>query len=322
MRLATGVAKSLTGVALLACPDDWMARALDSVLRPAGYGVVRVATGGAVRPRATSARPDVVVLVPPLPDRDAEHVCRELRRDRVLTPNTPIIGITGGAVTRAQRLRWLRAGAWDFIGFPLDAEELQLKLGGYVEAKHAADEAAAGGLVDGATGFYTELGLKRRIRELVAEALRLHTALACVAFGPDSPGALGAGVGAEASQEGAPRARSGARDYVGQVLRAHARLSDTVGWWHETDFAVLAPATDADGAELLARRLVDAIEKASSDPGAPGPALAVRAGYSAVTDVNATPVEPDALLAGANAALALARQSGGATLIRRFDLGA
>ena len=314
------MAKSLTGIALLACADDWMARALDSVLRPAGYGVVHVLTGGAVRPEAANARPDVVVLVPPLPDRDAEQVCRELRRDRVVTPNTPIIGISGGSATRAERLRWLRAGAWDFIGVPLDAEELQLKLGGYVEAKRAADEAAVGGLVDGATGLYTELGLKRRVRELVAEALRLHTALACVVFGADPPGAGGTG-GAQPDAAGAAGARNGVHDHVGRVLRAHARLSDTIGWWNETDFAVLAPATDAAAAELLARRLADAIESAPPDPGVPLPALAVRAGYTAVNDVNATPVEPDALLAGASAALALARQSGGATPIRRFDIG-
>ena len=302
MRLATDVAKSLTGAVLVACADEWMARALGSALQPAGYGVVQVAMGADVRQRATAVRPDVVVLVPPLLDRDAEHVCRELRRDRVVPPNTPIIGITGDAVTRSQRLRWLRAGAWDLIGFPLDAEELQLKLGGYVEAKRAADEAAVGGLVDEATGLYTEHGLKRRVRELVAEALRLHTALACVVFGPDAPGA-----------------GTSVRDHVGRLLRAHARLSDTVGWWSETDFAVLAPATDADGAELLARRLASAIESAPPEPGVALPALAVRAGYYAVTNVNATPVEPDALLAGANTALALARQSGGATRIRRFN---
>jgi PleD family two-component response regulator len=306
-----GVAKSLTGIALLACADDWMARALDSVLRPAGYGVVHVLTGGAVRPEAARARPDVVVLIPPLPDRDAEQVCRELRRDRVVTPNTPIIGISGSAATRADRLRWLRAGAWDFIGFPIDAEELQLKLGGYVEAKRAADEAAVGGLVDDATGLYTALGLRRRLPELVAEALRLHTALACVVFGPDP----------QAGAEAVAGARAGLRAHLARLLRAHARLSDAIGWWSETDFVVLAPSTDAEGAEQLVRRLVSAIESAPPEAGAPLGALAMRAGYYALTDVNATPVEPDALLAGATAALALARQEPSGPAIRRFESG-
>jgi PleD family two-component response regulator len=312
--LPVGVARSLAGLALIACADEWMARALESVLGPAGYGVERAATASVARERATATPPDVVVIVTPLPDRDAELLCRELRRDRVLTPTTPIIGITEGAATREQRLRWLRAGAWDFFGFPLDGEELQVKVGGYVEAKRAADEAAVGGLVDGATGLYTALGLKRRLHELVAEALRLHTALACVVCGADPQGA-------PPDAEAVAGAPAILRGRVGRLLRAHARLSDAIGWWSETDFAVLAPSTDAEGAERLVRRLATAIESAPPEPGAPVAALAVRAGYYAVTDVNATPVEPDALLEGASAALALARREPGGPVIRRFEAG-
>jgi len=294
--------------------DALAARALASVLQPAGYRVLRVASGVEARERARTARPDLILIATPLPDMNGEELCRELRQDPAMTLDTAIIGITATGTTREQRLRWLRAGAWDCFGFPLDAEELRLKLAGYVGAKRDADDARAAALVDQATGLYNGPGLKRRAQELVAEALRLHTALACALFGPNPrPGDRGDGPDAAA--------RTAIRNQVGRVLRTHARLSDTIGWWNGTDFAVLAPATDADGADQLGRRLADAIEATPPEPGASLPALDVRVGYHTVTDVHATPVEPADLFERASRALALARTGSREARIRRFEAG-
>jgi PleD family two-component response regulator len=303
---------------LLASGDDWSARPVETVLQGAGYRVLRVATGAAVRAQARSARPDCVVISSPLPDMDGVDVCRGLREDPRVAPDVPIVGHERGAVTRARRLEWLRAGAWDVFGFPLDVEELALKLAAYRRGKQSSEAGQeAGALVDGVTGLYTERGLQRRARELAAEAARLHASLACVAFAPEP-------------RRTSPETRSTAletsamRQRVGRVLRTAARLSDTVGWGDGVDFAVLALVTDDAGAVNLARRLADAIETAPPEPApapGPGPALRVRAGYDVLASGDRPRPESDDLLARARAALQLARSGGNGGRIRRFEAG-
>jgi len=305
-------AASSPGLALIVSPDEWATRALASVLEPAGYRVLRAATAADAREGARRAQPDVILIAAELEQPSGEELCRELRRDPAVLPATPILGVSAATVTRERRLSWLRAGAWELLGFPLDGEELLLKLDGYVRAKREADRAGAGVLIDEATGLYNGRGLRRRAREVVAEALRLHAALACVLFSAD--------VGAAAGGEEEPRrSRAAIRARVTQALQTHGRLSDTIAWWNGTEFAVLAPATDAVGAEQLARRLSAAIEHEPLEPGGATPPLEVRAGYFAVSDAHATPVEPEGLLGRASRALALTRAAGRAARIRRFD---
>src|SRR5207244_2841406 len=68
--------------------------------------------------------------------------------------------------TRAERLAALRAGAWECIAPPHDADEILLKIGAYVHAKLDADRARSEGLLDSATRLYNRQGLARRAREL------------------------------------------------------------------------------------------------------------------------------------------------------------
>jgi PleD family two-component response regulator len=296
---------------LIASTDAWSVRALGSVLEPAGYRVLRATTVAEARDGARSARPDFILMATQVGDRSGVELCRELRQDAEVTPDTAIVGMMSAA-TREQRLRWLRAGASDCVGFPFEGEELLLKVAWHVRAKREADHARALALVDGPTGFYNRAGLQRRARELVAGALRLHSAMACVAFGTD-PRAEARG------DEPRSAARAVTRARLGQLLRASVRLSDTIGWWKPTDFVVLAPTTNAAGAEQLARRLSDAIGAASPESPGSFPAFDVRAGYHAVADVHATPVEAEDLLDHASKALAVARSAQGEARIQRFE---
>ena len=299
-------------MAFIASGDEWSARALDSALTPAGYRVQRFFTGAAVLEQTRNARPDVLLIAAPIPDIDGIELCRTLRGDPQIPSGFPVVAITGHGASREERLTWLRAGAWECFGFPLDREELLLKLDAYASARQEADRAREAALVDRSTGLYTGPGLQRRARELVAEALRFHDALACAVFGPEVEPALSRGKPLVLATR-AMRAR------VGPVLRAHGRLSDTIGWWDGAEFAILAPATDAEGAMKLARRLARAVETTPPEPGTPDATLAVRVGFEAIPDVHATPVEADILLAHAHAALRSARSAGGKAKIRRFE---
>jgi PleD family two-component response regulator len=292
------------GSILIACGDEWSARALETLLRPSGYRVQRIVTGAAAQERARTARPDLVLIVEPLPDMTGVELCRALRSDPVIAAGLPILGLSPAPASRRQRLAWLQAGAWDFFSLPLDADELLPKLGSYVRARRDLDRSRAVMMVDPATGLYNRAGLRRRIRELVAEALRLHAGLACVVFGVD--------MRQDAAAPTLEREELAAlQQMMGAVLGREARLSDTVGWWNGTEVAVLAPATDAEGAAKLGERLANALEAL--------PALRVRAGYEAVRDLHATPVEPEELLNRAQEALRLARAPARGPRVRRFE---
>src|SRR5205807_1243168 len=94
-----------------------------------------------------------------------------------------------------------------------------------------------------------------------------------------------------------------------QALKASARLSDVIGRLSPTEFAVLAPGTDAAGARRLAERLASSVSTPSTtgEPATAGstatPSPRVRCGYEAVANVGYAPIEPVDLLVRAAAAV-------------------
>src|SRR5690349_153296 len=217
--------------------------------------------------------------------------------------------ISAGHPAKADRLKALQAGAWEVLSLPLDAEEFLLKLQAFVHAKTESDALREEGFVDRVTGFYSVRGLARRAREVGAEAFRRRSALACIVIGiepasGDTPNADNATLDA-------------ALEVVAKAFNGTARSSDVIGRLGRSEFAVIAPATDAEGAARLAARLADAVE--ANRAGAQGMgALTLRAGYEAVADLHDTPVEPVDLLVRATAALRQVRTSGGNDRMLRY----
>lgn len=293
-------------------------RWLKSLLEGNGYAVLQERSARHALERARTTEPDVIVVDAELPDMTGVDLCKTLRGDPRVSNSTPILLAIREAATRAQRLGALRAGAWECITPPHDADEILLKIGAYVQAKRDADRARAEGLLDAITGLYNRQGLARRARELGAQAFRDHGPLACVVLALDfdpamvTPGPGGAGGGGGTG--------SIAR-YV-QAMKSAARLSDVIGRLSANEFAVLAPGTDGAGARRLAERMATSISStqtsgdASTD--AAGGPVRVRCGYEAVANVGYTPVEPVDLLVRAAAAVRTGRVDSGSWL-RRFD---
>ena len=282
---------------LIISDQEWSIRSLDSILGPAGYAVLRAYTGNSGLEQARRAQPDLVIADLNLPDINGLSVSLKLRQDGVVTPSTPIVLMTSGHTSRQQRLAAMRAGAWDLLGHPLDAEELLLRFEAYMRAKQDADTARLAGLVDEITGLYNLAGLSRRARELAATAARSHAPLACVVLGQGTMGEV----------EGAPIDEATIRQaamQVARVLREHGRGSDAIGRVGEGEFAVFAASTDQAGAELLAKRIRQTLET----EGFGGAAEGLRAGFEAVADMTEAGVEPVDLLHRATAALRSARQ--------------
>lgn len=293
---------------LIANAQEWSARSLETILGPAGFAVLRAYTDRNTLDRARGARPDVIILDQHLPDRGALDVCRELRDDPQITPSTPILISLAGPTTREQRIEAMRAGAVELVGQPLDGEEFTLRLQSYVRAKFDADRARDESMVDPETGLYNMRGLAKRARELGAQAFRQRTALGCVVFSPELDGG-----GTPSTEE----AIVTAMQVLAKALKTTGRVSDAIGRLGPAEFAVVAPETDGEGLLKLAERLSRNL-RVQTNGGLPAP-IRLRAGYDAVPNVHATPLDPVDLLVHATSALRTARAEPSADWIHRFE---
>jgi diguanylate cyclase (GGDEF)-like protein len=300
-----------TPLVLIANDQEWSARSLESILGPSGYSVVRAYTGQQALERARTAQPDLIILDAQMPDVHGFEVCRMLRSDPRFSATTPIIITTSGPSGRTQRLEAYRAGAWEFLGQPLDGEALLLKLGTFLQCKLEVDSLRDESLLDPGTGLYNMRGLSHRANEIGADAFRRRDALACVVFSSEMESA---GTG-ESSDEEVQRIA----EQVGHLFKRAGRASDAIGRLGHSEFAVIAPATSSDGAVRLIQRLGGTIE-ASPIPVRGGErTLRVRAGYCAVPDFAESPVDAVELLLRATTALRDLKREGDLEQVRAFD---
>lgn len=288
---------------LVANDQEWSARSLESILVPRGYEVMRAYTGRQALERARTAQPDLIILDAQMPDLHGVEVCRQLRADPRFSPTIPILITTAGPSGRAQRLEAYQAGAWEFLGQPLDGESLLLKLDAYLRAKLEVDRVRDESLLDQVTGLYNMRGLSRRAREIGSEAFRRRHALACVVFAPESPE-----LGDTSREEVATRLAAA----VGEALREAGRSSDAIGRLGPLEFAVIAPATGPEAALKLVDRLRETVEThpVPRNGGPPAP-VGLRAGYFAVPNFHDAEVDATEMLLRATTALRTLKSDGG-----------
>jgi diguanylate cyclase (GGDEF)-like protein len=298
-------------LALLAGDPGRATGALETILTDGGYAALRTPTGRAMLARARGLHPDVIILDADLSDMTAAEATRALRLDPAGALATPILIVLARAPSRDDRIAALRTGAWDCLGPPFDPEEVRLQIDAFVHAKLDADRARTEGLLDPGTGLYNRQGLARRARELGSQAYRQRGAIACVTLALDL----------DTAAVTAPDRAAATVVRCVQSLKGVARVSDAIGRLGPTEFAVLAPATDARGAVKLAERLVHGLESAAATVGQPSVVARVRAGYDAVANVKYTPIEPMDLLARASAALRRGDPESGSGWLRRIGDG-
>ena len=202
--------------------------------------MVRAYTGQQALERARTSLPDLIILDAQMPDMHGFEVCRALRGDPRFGSTTPIVITTSGPSGRTQRLEAYRAGAWEFLGQPLDGEALLLKLDTFLRCKQQVDMLREENLLDPGTGLYNMRGLARRAKEIGSEAFRRREPVACVVIAPETE------VGRACR---AARTRRPVRltDQIGILLRQTGRASDAIGRLGLSEFGVIAPAYRAGG---------------------------------------------------------------------------
>jgi PleD family two-component response regulator len=246
----------------------WFTRTVATVLDAAGWRVVRASSGLRALQFVEETSPDIVVLRDDLEDTDPVDLCIALRETRQIGPMTPIV-VVATDVVRTQQIAALRAGAWDYVVQPLDAESFILRVGTLARARREVEALATAALVDGETGLYNHLGIARRAEEVEADTRRRHAPLSCVVFAPEADVPIDGDADVTVQ--------------VGTMLRRRGRGSDVIGRLDNL-LAVIAPSTGADGAARLAERLRGLMREMPGGPDRGDRPLRVRAAYCAAAD--------------------------------------
>jgi PleD family two-component response regulator len=245
----------------------WFTRTVATVIDAAGWRVVRASSGLRALQFVDESSPDVIVIRDDLDDTDPVDLCTALREMRQVGVTTPII-VVATDTARSQQVAALRAGAWDYLVQPLDAEAFILRLANLARARREVDRLGRAALLDGQTGLYNHLGIARRAEEVEADTRRRHAPLSCVVFAPEP--------------DGPPNGHGDVTARVGAILRRRGRGSDVIGRLDNL-LAVIAPSTGADGAARLAERLRGIIRAAPAGGDRDRP-LRVRAAYCTAAD--------------------------------------
>jgi DNA-binding response OmpR family regulator len=297
--------------ALIACSDDWMSRALESVFRQHGYVVSNTRSGAQTLELARLANHDLLVLDESLVDVKAIDVCRTIRDSAHFDHSVPVVITSPSPVDSRARMAAFGAGAWEYCSHPIDLESVFIKLETFLRARSELVLTRSEDFVNSTTGLYTSFGLRQLAGKLGARALRKHEAFACVAFAPQVHDRE---VGSSMLWKESP---AGFSD-VAHVFREQSRQSDVVGHVGESRLAILAPDTDAAGARLLVARLQRELDRASKNKSIGGQ-VRLRVGYSAVTDLATSKVNVAELVHRAESALDHAPIQGEGDAVVSFD---
>lgn len=304
------VADNGTPLVLLVNDEEWTTRSIESILRPEGYVVLTARSGRQALELVGRVRPDLLLLDLRLPDLTGIDLCSQLRESDAIRPSTPILLFSSGPIRRQDELDALRAGAWGILTPPFDPQELLARLLPFVSAKRDADEAREAAYLNPTTGFYNIQGLMRRVSEISADTSRSHRPLACLVLAAS----VGSGSGTTQTNAGSTTDPGTAPEDLnrrfGKVLMATTRLSDVVGQVGESEFVIVAPGTDQEGALRLAERLMQAAEGRDGHDDVQLADLNVRAGLYAVSGAEPDTVAPQEFLRRATAALREAQSSG------------
>lgn len=236
---------------LLVDDDPGMIQVMAKALN--GMGRLRFATSGAqALDQMEESPPDVVLLDADMPGLTGVEVCARMRADARLG-EVPVIFVTGHTSPQDE-LRGLEAGAADFIAKPIREALLVARVRTQLRVKALTDELRAVACTDALTGAANRRSFDDALNREWRHALRQRQPLSLLMIDVDHFKAYNDFYG---HQEGDECLRQ-----VASALHAAVRRpSDLVARYGGEEFAVLLPGTGQPGAEEVARRLGEELER-------------------------------------------------------------
>jgi adenylate cyclase len=129
------------GLVLVVDDDEANRMLLRDPLETHGYRIIEAENGEQALQKVEQQPPDVILLDVMMPRMDGFEVCRRLKKNPG-TAHIPILIVTALS-ERMERMMGIAAGASDFLGKPVDLQELTLRVNHAVHAKHLFDQLQA-----------------------------------------------------------------------------------------------------------------------------------------------------------------------------------
>ncbi|MDB6018278.1 MAG: Adenylate/guanylate cyclase [Pedosphaera sp.] len=129
------------GYVLIVDDEEYNRTLLRDPLEALGHEVEEAANGMEAFHKIAVRLPDVILLDLMMPRMDGFEVCRRIRAN-AQTAHIPILMITALS-ERGDRLLGIQAGANDFLNKPIDLQDVILRVGNAMYAKHLRDQLQA-----------------------------------------------------------------------------------------------------------------------------------------------------------------------------------
>jgi diguanylate cyclase (GGDEF)-like protein len=308
------------GRVLVVDPEPIVTELIERRLRAAGFETAAAATGQEALSVAGRERFDVILLAMSLPDVDGLGVLSRLRAMPGLDGAS--IALTASMHRDPESLvRALDLGADDYLRKPIEAVELVarvralLRLRRHVTELRAQTERLAAlnaelerlAVRDPLTGVYNRRHLEQRLAEETDRARRYGQPLTVILCDVDHFKKVNDTHGHAAGDE--------VLRNVAKLIGRTIRRVDLLARFGGEEFVVVAPATDAAGARVLAERLraaVAAMPVLTTNGSGMHVALRVTASFGVATARGAdqTPAAAHELVAAADLALYRAKANG------------
>ena len=293
---------------LIAHPDHFTQRAIEVTLRDLHYNTTQARDGLDAIDQALDAPPDAIVLGTGLTGLNGIDAARALRALST-TNHIPILFITNDAFDSAN-VQQAGLANFDWVELPLDLPRMRGQLNQLLDNASAAQSTRAesdyqlSAISDTRTGLYGRTYMLHRLAYEAARAARYQHPISAVLIGVRNIEDF-----KQAGQSGTDRVHI----TIANFLRRSLRVVDLVGRTDTSEFLIIAPHTDASGAEALAKRIQKGIESAGVDlNGAKMPIqVCVGIGVSSTTSL----ADNLALFARAESALDTARNSAEQSII-------
>lgn len=238
-------------------------------LRIEGYQVSQAADGHQAYERASSLLPDLILMDVMMPGMNGFQVAAKLK-ENADTRNIPLIFVTAKSDT-PDMVHGLET-AVDYISKPFAVPELVARVRAALRMKklqndlqQSNDELSRLALTDGLTGLLNRRGFDQQLEDEIWRARRFEHGLGLLIFDLDRFKSVNDTWG---HTQGDVVLRTFA-----ETLMNSSRRVDKVARFGGEEFALLLPATDAEGVEVVGEKVREATEQMQIECGPCGDAI-------------------------------------------------
>jgi diguanylate cyclase (GGDEF)-like protein len=225
--------------------DDDSREALAELLEEHGYDVATARDGVEAVELAEKTPPTLVISDVNMPRRDGFALIEELR-EREASATVPII-LLSGILERERRVAGLDLGADDYLGKPVDADELLARVRVHLRHAHRAQELEQSSLLDPLTGVLNRRGLTAALHREHERVHRNGGALSVLLIDVDDFKTLNDSQGHAAGDR--------ALRQIARAITEAVRAVDHVGRLGGDEFLVILPDADRAAGATLADRI-------------------------------------------------------------------